>query len=106
MDLAARTDAVVVVGLSMGGTLSVWLAEHHPEIAALSLVNPLLAPPDADTLGFVQAMIDGGDEVAPGIGSDIALEGAVESAYPGMPLQAALVALRRAWPTSKRCSAR
>ena len=74
----------------MGGSLSVWLAEHHPEIAALSLVNPLLVPPDADTVGFVQAMIDAGDEVAPGIGSDIALEGAVESAYPGMPLRAAL----------------
>ena len=89
-ELAARTDSVVVVGLSMGGSLSVWLAEHHPEIAALSLVNPLLVPPDADTVGFVQAMIDAGDEVAPGIGSDIALEGAVESAYPGMPLRAAL----------------
>jgi len=34
--------------------------------------------------------VDGGDEVAPGIGSDIALEGAVESAYPELPLQAAL----------------
>jgi carboxylesterase len=89
-DLAARTDAVAVVGLSMGGSLSVWLAEHHPEIAALSLVNPLLVPPDADTLGFIQAMIDGGDEVAPGIGSDIALEGVVETAYPEMPLAAAL----------------
>ena len=44
-------DSVVVVGLSMGGSLSVWLAEHHPEIAALSLVNPLLVPPDADTIG-------------------------------------------------------
>ena len=32
-------------------------------------------------------MIDGGDEVAPGIGSDIAMEGAVESAYPGLPLR-------------------
>jgi carboxylesterase len=89
-ELAARTDAVAVVGLSMGGSLSVWLAEHHPEIAALSLVNPLLVPPDADTLGFIQAMIDAGDAVAPGIGSDIALEGAVESAYPEMPLAAAL----------------
>jgi carboxylesterase len=89
-ELASRTDAVVVVGLSMGGTLSVWLAEHHPEIAALSVVNPLLTPPDADTLGFIQAMIDGGDVVAPGIGSDIARDGAVETAYPGMPLAAAL----------------
>ena len=82
-ELAARSDGVVVVGLSMGGTLSVWLAEHHPEIAAIAVVNPLLSPPDADTLGFIQAMIDGGDEVAPGIGSDIAMEGAVEAAYPG-----------------------
>jgi carboxylesterase len=89
-ELAARTDVVVVVGLSMGGSLSVWLAEHHPEIAGLSLVNPLLMPPDADTLAFIESMIEGGDEVAPGIGSDIALEGAVESAYPGLPLRAAL----------------
>jgi carboxylesterase len=88
--LAARSDGVVVVGLSMGGTLSVWLAEHHPEIAAIAVVNPLLSPPDADTIGFIQAMIDGGDDVAPGIGSDIAMEGAVEAAYPGLPLQAAL----------------
>jgi carboxylesterase len=89
-ELAARSDGVIVVGLSMGGTLSVWLAERHPEIAAITVVNPLLAPPDADTVGFVQAMIDGGDEVAPGIGSDIAMEGAVEAAYPGLPLRAAL----------------
>jgi carboxylesterase len=89
-DLAARTDAVVVVGLSMGGSLSVWLAEHHLDIAALSLVNPLLMAPDEDTLAILGAMIDAGDTVAPGVGSDIALEGAVESAYPGLPLQAAL----------------
>ncbi len=89
-DLAARTDSVAVVGLSMGGSLSVWLAEHHPEIAALSVVNPLLIAPDADTNAFIEAMIEAGDEVAPGIGSDIALEGVVETAYPGMPLRAAL----------------
>ena len=89
-ELATRSDGVVVVGLSMGGMLSVWLAERHPEIAAIAVVNPLLAPPDTDTLAFLQAMIDGGDEVAPGIGSDIAMEGAVEAAYPGLPLRATL----------------
>jgi carboxylesterase len=89
-DLAARSHGVVVVGLSMGGMLSVWLAQHHPEIAAIAVVNPLLSPPDSDTLEFIQAMVDGGDEVAPGIGSDIAMEGAVESAYPGLPLRATL----------------
>ena len=90
LDLAARSDTVAVVGLSMGGMLAVWLAEHHPEIAALALVNPMVAPPDADTVGFVQAMVDSGDELAPGVGSDIAMEGAVESAYPELPLRAAL----------------
>ena len=89
-ELAARSDAVVVVGLSMGGMLAVWLAQRHPEIAALALVNPLLSPPDEGTVSFIEAMIEGGDEVAPGIGSDIALEGAVESAYPGLPLRAVL----------------
>ena len=40
--LAARTRAVVVAGLSMGGTLAAWLATRHPEIAGLVLVNPLI----------------------------------------------------------------
>ena len=89
-ELAARCDSVVVVGLSMGGMLSVWLAEHHPEIAAIAVVNPLVAPPDGGTIALVESMIESDEEVAPGIGSDIAMEGAVESAYPGLPLRAAL----------------
>ena len=88
--LVARCDAVAVVGLSMGGSLAVWLAEHHPEVAALSVVNPLVTPPDTATTGFIEAMIEAGDEIAPGIGSDIAMEGSVESAYPELPLRAAL----------------
>jgi carboxylesterase len=88
-ELAGRCESVVVVGLSMGGTLSVWLAERHPEIAALVLINPLVEPPDADTVAFIDALIEGGDELAPGVGSDIALEGPVESAYPELPLRAA-----------------
>jgi carboxylesterase len=89
VELASRCDAVAVVGLSMGGSLSVLLAERHPEIAALALVNPLITPPDADTLGFIAALIEGGDELAPGVGSDIAQEGVTESAYPELPLRAA-----------------
>jgi carboxylesterase len=88
--LAVRCDAVAVVGLSMGGSLAICLAEHHPEVAALSLVNPLVIPPDTATTGFIESMIEAGDEIAPGIGSDIALEGSVEAAYPDLPLQAAL----------------
>jgi carboxylesterase len=89
-ELAARSDAVAVIGLSMGGTLAVWLAEHHLDVAALSLVNPMVTPPGADVTQLLEAMVEGGDEVAPGIGSDIAMEGAVEAAYGELPLQAAL----------------
>jgi carboxylesterase len=89
-ELAARSDAVVVAGLSMGGLLAVWLAEHHPDIAAIAVVNPLLSSPDADTVALVQSMLESGEEVAPGIGSDIAKEGVTESAYPELPLRPAL----------------
>jgi carboxylesterase len=88
-DLAARSDGVVVVGLSMGGMLALWLAEHHPEIAGLAVVNPLVAPPGADVVALIDSMIAAGEEMGPGIGSDIAMEGAVESAYLGLPLRAA-----------------
>ena len=89
-ELAARSDAVAVIGLSMGGSLAVWLAEHHPDVAALSVVNPLITPPDSSVTDLLEGMVEGGEQVAPGIGSDIALEGAVELAYPELPLQAAL----------------
>jgi carboxylesterase len=89
VELAARCRSVVVVGLSMGGTLSLWLAERYPEILALVLVNPLVVPPDADTVAFIDTLIEGGDELAPGVGSDIAQEGSVESAYAELPLRAA-----------------
>jgi carboxylesterase len=89
VDLAARCEAVVVVGLSMGGSLTVWLGERHPEIAGLVLVNPLIVPPTELEEG-VKALIEACEETLPGIGSDIALEGAVESAYELLPLQAAL----------------
>ena len=89
VELAARTEAVVAVGLSMGGTLSVWLAERHPEIRGLVVVNPLIEPVDAETMAFIDALIEGGDELAPGVGSDIAQEGSVELAYAELPLRAA-----------------
>jgi carboxylesterase len=88
VDLAARCDGVVVAGLSMGGSLSVWLAEHHPEIAGIAVVNPLVSSP-TDLLPLVAEMLDGGMETMPGVGSDIALPGSIESAYPEVPLAAA-----------------
>jgi carboxylesterase len=88
--LAARCQKVVVSGLSMGGTLTCWLAEEHPEIAGIAVVNPLVEPPPPEFLADIRALLDAGTEVIDGIGSDIAKEGAVEAAYPGTPLAPAL----------------
>ncbi|HXX90589.1 MAG TPA: alpha/beta fold hydrolase [Acidimicrobiales bacterium] len=89
-DLAGRCDAVALFGLSMGGTLACWLAEHHPEIRGLCLVNPMVDPPAESFRDVLRAMLEGGAEVAPGVGSDIAMAGRQELAYPGTPLAAAL----------------
>jgi carboxylesterase len=88
--LAARCEKVAVTGLSMGGTLTCWLAEEHPGIAGIAVVNPLVEPPPPDFLEGIRALLEAGTEVLDGIGSDIAKEGAVEAAYPGTPLAPAL----------------
>jgi carboxylesterase len=84
--LAARCDTVVVAGLSMGGTLTCWLAERHPGIAGIALVNPLIEAPDEEFRQGIAALLEAGTEVFDAIGSDIKKEGVVEAAYPGTPL--------------------
>jgi carboxylesterase len=86
-ELAARCDKVVVAGLSMGGTLTCWLAANHPEIAGIVCINPAVEPPAESFLELMQGMLDSGAEVIPGIGSDIAKEGVAESAYEGTPIR-------------------
>jgi carboxylesterase len=88
--LAARCRRVAVAGLSMGGTLACHLAQRRPEIAALVLVNPMIDPPAQSFRDVLRGLAASGVEVAPGVGSDIAKEGAVELAYPGSPVRAAL----------------
>lgn len=90
VDLEKRYESVVVVGLSMGGTLTCWLAEHHREVRAIAVVNPMVDPPDKAFRDAIAGMIDAGETIAPGIGSDIAKPATVELAYTGTPLQAAL----------------
>ncbi len=88
--LAARSERLAVVGLSMGGTLTCWLAERHPEIAGIVLVNPIVSPPDDDFRAAIRQLHDSGTEIAPGIGSDIADPGVKELSYDGTPLAAVL----------------
>ena len=94
--LAARTDAVVVAGLSMGGSLTLWTGLAHPEVAGLVCVNPATRATGAGRSSTMLAeMLDDGTETMPGIGSDIADPDVVEIAYEGTPLRAAAVARRR-----------
>ncbi len=84
--LAARTERVVLAGLSMGGTLCLWLAVRHPEIAALVCINPLTQPAEAEIVEMARGMFEEGTTVIPGAGSDIAKPDASETAYSGTPL--------------------
>jgi carboxylesterase len=89
-ELARSCRKVAVVGLSMGGTLATWLAEHHPEIAGLVAINGLIDPPAESFRELLRGVLESGTDVVPGIGSDIAEPGVSESAYEGMPVEAAL----------------
>jgi carboxylesterase len=69
----------------MGGTLAVWLATRHPEIAGLVLVNPAVEPiPPMREL--VEHLHAAGEAFLPGVGSDVAAPGVVESAYDRSPV--------------------
>jgi carboxylesterase len=95
-ELTTRCRAVVVGGLSMGGTLTLRLAELHPDtISGIMLVNPsiLTLRKDMAFLPVLKHVLPS----LPGIASDIADPDAVELGYVKTPLRAA-DSLRRAWP--------
>jgi acetyl esterase/lipase len=87
-ELARRCDKVVVAGLSMGGTLTCWLAARHPEIAAIAVINGAVMG-DAGTLAqALDEMMATGTSELPAVGNDIADEGVVELAYDTVPIKA------------------
>jgi carboxylesterase len=95
-DLRRRCEVVFAMGLSMGGTLVLRLAElRGQQVAGLVVVNASLASERTDLklvplLSKVLASM-------PPVGSDIKKEGVTELAYPRTPLKA-LASLKRAWP--------
>jgi carboxylesterase len=89
-ELAARCSAVAVVGLSMGGGLACWLAETHPEPVALVAINPLVQPIAAELREGAKQLLDAGVATIDGVANDIALEGADEYGYAGVPIAAAM----------------
>jgi len=86
-ELASRCDQVVVAGLSMGGTLAVWLAVQHPEIAGIVAVNGAFDPPAAPFVEMLRDMLEQGHDRMPGVGNDVADPDVTELAYPETPLE-------------------
>ena len=88
-DLAARTDKTFVAGLSMGGTLAIWLAAHRSNVDGLIAINAA-AMPQPELAELLGPMVEAGETLADGVGNDVAKEGVTELAYEQMPLAALL----------------
>ena len=89
-ELAARCDKVVVAGLSMGGTLTTWLAERHPEIAGIVCINAAVEPPAESFRDVARQLLKDGIDTMPGVGNDVADPNERELAYEAMPVAALL----------------
>ncbi len=97
--LRTRCRQVFVVGLSMGGTLTIRLAEERgDEVAGIVLVNPSLTTQrrDAKLLSLVSRIVPS----VPGIAGDIKKPGVREVAYDRLPLKAA-ASLAELWPIAR-----
>lgn len=84
--IAARSDKVIIAGLSMGGALTGWLGGRHPEAAGFVFINALATEPPG-IRELVQSMIDAGESTMDAIGSDIAKPGVTEASYDATPLK-------------------
>src|SRR5688572_6009069 len=76
----------VVAGLSMGGALTASLAEGHPGLAGIVLINTPAAVSD-EMATVIEEMMAGGMEVMDSIGGDIADPEADEASYGETPLR-------------------
>jgi carboxylesterase len=100
-ELTATCRAVVICGLSMGGTLTLRLAELYPDaMAGIVLVNPSVLTQRWDAkwmLPWLQRIVP----AYPGIIGDIARPGVTEPGYKYMPTKA-VYSLSKAWPVVRR----
>lgn len=101
LDLAERCDEVHVMGLSMGGALSLRLAQEHPDlVTSVVLVNPSLTLEDP-RLPFIAPFPRLAARLlpsTPGIGSDVSRPDTGEGGYDRVPTAAAAT-LPKLWRT-------
>jgi carboxylesterase len=80
--LKSRCDTIFVTGLSMGGTLALYIAENHPEIKGIIPINAAVDIPDMAPVRNLE-----GVRFLDAIGSDIKKTGIQELAYEKTPVQ-------------------
>ncbi len=91
-ELASVCDRVFVAGLSMGGTLTLYLAEHHPD--KISGIIPICAPVSRLAAGmqqyalFLVPVLKHLIPFMPGPGNDLKDPNAKETAYEKMSTKA------------------
>lgn len=95
--LQERCDTVFVGGMSMGGALAVHLAQRHPDVAGVMLVNPALGSGDPRVKFLMPIMRALRIKEYPAISNDIAKEGMDEVAYDKTPVRA-LISFIDHWP--------
>lgn len=79
-----------VMGLSMGGTLTLKAGVTFETLKGLILINPAIEPPAASFLELARSLVEGGNKFLPAVGSDIKKEGISEPSYPETPIEAAI----------------
>lgn len=89
-DLAGRCDRVVAAGLSMGGTLAVWLAAHHPELAGVVAVNAAVGMGDPEMRKGLEDLLAQDVVMMPGVAGDIADPEGKELGYDQAPVRSLL----------------
>lgn len=83
--LKETCSIIFVAGLSMGGTLTLYLAERYPEIAGIMPINAAIDLPGMK--GYYGKIANGSERFVDGIGSDIKKDGIEELAYAQTPVK-------------------
>lgn len=85
--LQARCSQIFMGGLSMGGTLTLYMAAIYPDVIAGAMpVNAAVFLNNADLAAL--AFMAGAPDTVPGVGADIKKPGETELVYPVVPVPA------------------
>ncbi|WP_175614822.1 alpha/beta hydrolase [Piscibacillus halophilus] len=80
--LKERCDTIFMAGLSMGGTLTLYMAENYPELKGIALINAAIEIPTMEEVKQSQDI-----RFLDAIGSDIKKPDVKELAYEKTPVQ-------------------